>query len=138
MEEKRNMAGASLLRSQDQLIEKDMEKRKWMPKEGDWVLLRNYALDKQRGQKLLPRWDGPFIVERITISENSMVLRSPVSFQTKGRYSVDSLKPYLRREDMDDSWGEGVEGKEVRKFRVEGINLQEYFEGQGWKSMVDE
>lgn len=124
-EEIRELARQRLLKEQDTLIEREIV-RGWKLREGDLVLLRRHALDKQHGQKLLPRWDGPFRVVKNLASGNSHVLEHLDGSRLKGRYSIDSLKPYLSREEMLEC-GEGINRDELVNYKLGRVDLYELF-----------
>lgn len=66
-------------------------------KVGDLVLLRKHEHDKQHGRKLEEKWEGPYVVDREVKTHCLFILRYPESDRVCGRFSVDSLKPYVQR-----------------------------------------
>ena len=103
-EERRDLARGSILATQDRQIEtrqRDLDRRqevKYQP--GDLVLLRRFAVDKDKGKKLEAKWEGPYRITRITKSEVSVWLEDLCTGMRKGRYSIDDLKIYVAREHM--------------------------------------
>ena len=54
---------------------KNEARRQNQPVIGDLVLLRSFAVDKYKGKKLSPRWEGPYSVYRIGKSGVSVTLK---------------------------------------------------------------
>lgn len=129
-EEMREQARGRLLEDQDKLIARE-EKKRWNIQKGDLVLLRNHALDKRYGQKLIPRWMGPYRVVGHTAA-SSHILEHPDGLKLKGRYNIDSLKPYLSREDVK-GWGKEVDKLKILNYKMKGLDLREQFEGEEWE-----
>lgn len=67
----------------------------YQPQEGDLVLLRRFAVDKDKGRKLETRWEGPYRIAKITKSGVSVRLEDLSTGVRKGRYSVDDVKVYF-------------------------------------------
>jgi len=55
-------------------------------------------VDKERGRKLEPRWEGPYRLTRIVKEGVSRVLSDLKTEHEKGRYGFDAMKVYLPRE----------------------------------------
>lgn len=66
---------------------------------GDLVLLRRFAIDKDKGKKLETKWEGPYLVARVSYSKVSVILNDIITEKRKGRYSLDSIKFYMKREE---------------------------------------
>lgn len=67
--------------------------------EGDLVLLRRSVVDKDKGRKLEPKWEGPYLFQRLTKSKVSAILENIHTGKIKGRHSLDSIKVYVQRKD---------------------------------------
>lgn len=75
------------------------------PKEGDLVLVRDKALDNQKGNKLLHRWSAPRILEHIKPNGNTAYVRKihdPPPDKTKNDH-FDDLKVFVKRSTRKDS-----------------------------------
>lgn len=68
------------------------------PQLGDLVLLRRFIVDKERGRKLEPRWEGPYLLSRIAKEGVSGYLQDMKTGKVKGRYGFDAMKVYVPRE----------------------------------------
>lgn len=64
---------------------------------GDLVVLRKHEIDKQRSRKWEERWEGPYVIMREVKRQCSYILATLDGTKVRGRYSIDSLKPYLLR-----------------------------------------
>ena len=89
-EERHDLARGSILAAQDRQIEmrqQDLD-RKQVPvvryQPGDLVLLRRFAVDKDKGRKLEAKWEGPYRIARITKSEVSVWLEDLCTGAKKG------------------------------------------------------
>ena len=51
-------------------------------------------MDKDKGKKLSPRWEGPYSVYRIGKSGVSVTLKDTQTDKVKDRYSMDLVKLY--------------------------------------------
>ena len=69
------------------------------PKQGDLVLLRRFVVDKDKGRKLEPRWEGPYILDRVGREGVSGYLRDLKTDRVRGRYGFDAMKVYIPREE---------------------------------------
>ncbi|KFY31814.1 hypothetical protein V493_00777 [Pseudogymnoascus sp. VKM F-4281 (FW-2241)] len=67
-------------------------------KRGDLVLLRRLAQDNQHSHKLEPRWQGPYIVHKVSPHGASAFLRELHSNSIKGRYHTNDLKLFVERQ----------------------------------------
>jgi hypothetical protein len=67
---------------------------------GDMVLRRNYALDKKHGRKFEPRWQGPYVILRLSPSARSALLK-PLFPSSRGdvRHHFDHLRLFHTRDD---------------------------------------
>ncbi|KAK0628012.1 hypothetical protein DIS24_g10883 [Lasiodiplodia hormozganensis] len=76
------------------------------PRKNDLVLLRNFALDSQKGKKFMPRWRGPYLIDRITATERSAELKDLQTGKIIGPHHIDNLKLYVARDEQSDngSW----------------------------------
>jgi hypothetical protein len=95
--EQREYASSQLCHSQDK--KESSHEPKWEgPRKGDLVLVRDVALDNQKGGKLRPRWHAPRIVEDIAENGNTALVRElhHVPDHTK-KYHFDDLKVYVQR-----------------------------------------
>ena len=63
-------------------------------------MLRRFAIDKDKGKKLEPKWEGPYRVPKVTNSGVSVLLEDLCTGRKMGRYAVDDIKTYLVREQM--------------------------------------
>lgn len=97
IEEWRTLAAQRRVEHHQRRIEQSKPTRWDRPKTGDLVLLRRYALDTQKGQKLEPRWQGPYQVQALTRNGQSLKLADFQSGQSIGRHHVDNCKVYRLR-----------------------------------------
>ncbi|KAF4545544.1 Exocyst complex component sec15 [Lasiodiplodia theobromae] len=76
------------------------------PRKNDLVLLRNFALDSQKGKKFMPRWRGPYLIDRITATERSAELKDLQTDKIIGPHHINNLKLYVARDEQSDhgSW----------------------------------
>lgn len=81
------------------------------------MLLRRFAIDKDKGKKLSPRWEGPYSIYKIGKSGVSVTLRDIQTDKVKGGYSIDSVKIYVPRERRKE---EGTEEEPVAMSTIKG------------------
>ena len=67
------------------------------PGTGDLVLLRRFAVIKDKGKKLETRWEGPYKVTRVTKSGVSVIPEDLCTGMKRGRYAIDDVKFYITR-----------------------------------------
>lgn len=67
------------------------------PQEGDLVLLRRLELDNQKGRKLEPRWEGPYLLDKMNYHRRSGILKSLHGEREVGRYHVNDMKLFVGR-----------------------------------------
>lgn len=70
------------------------ERRQRLPKEGDLVVVRNHAVDSQKGRKLEGRWLGPRILVSYTASRLSAYVREVHGVGKPKRYHLDDILLY--------------------------------------------
>ena len=101
-------------------VEKKYEERRQgeAPSRGDLVLLRRFVVDKDKGRKLETRWEGPYKVKKVGRSGVSVTLEDIHTGRTKGRYSFDSIKIYVRREEHIE--GKPSESVDLKNFPTPG------------------
>ena len=116
---------------EDRVLERGKARTRTEPKVGDLILIRRHQLDKQRGNKLEPRWHGPYIVTKFTRGGRSVfyaTLQNPT--MDVGRRHLDHVIVYRRRtvteeecgtvmDDIDRGWKE-MEGF-VRRVDLVGL-----------------
>ncbi|KAI5810160.1 hypothetical protein DFH27DRAFT_630018 [Peziza echinospora] len=124
VDELREIALVRLLEEQDKRMIEQKRCRFPKPGVGDLVLLRRFIIDKDRGRKLEPRWEGPYLVRRMCKGGISGELEELGSGRLKGRYSVDAMKLYVVRE----------EAAEVMMIVREDVVEVMTVEGQGMES----
>ena len=102
----------------DRVLKKGEARSRAEPKVGDLILVRRHQLDKQRGNKLEPRWHGPYVVTKFARSGRSVfyaTLQNPT--MNVGRRHLDNVVTYRRRtvteeecgtvmDDIDRGWKE--------------------------------
>ena len=102
------------------------------PKQGDLVLLRRFVVDKDKGRKLEPHWEGPYSLDRVGREGVSGYLRDLKTDRIKGCYGFDAMKVYVPREEKcssecitveegvvrlcDGGWYKGRRGVEVAQW----------------------
>jgi len=101
----REHANTQLCQSQDKKESK--QELKWEgPQEGDLVLVRDRALDNQKGGKLQPQWHVPRLMEKIAEDGNTALIRelhnAPHNMK---KYHFDNLKIYIQRDSNEQTWG---------------------------------
>lgn len=69
-----------------------------MPQKGDLVLLRQFVIDKEKGRKLEPRWEGPYLLVKVAKEGVSGFLQDLKTGKVKGKYAFDAMKTYVPRE----------------------------------------
>lgn len=123
VEEMRELARERFLRYQDNQEAAYQGNRFAAPKKGDLVLLRRFVVDKDRGRKLEPRWEGPYLLQKIAKEGISGYLSDLTTQKVKGRYGFDAMKVYIPRDKK------GNQGEDVTVIEVaEGLD----FLCQGW------
>ena len=138
LDEIRNIATKNRLMHQERVAESSDKHGKIIYKNGDLVLLRRLAQDKQKSHKLEPRWEGPYIIDKKNDHEKSLVLRNIHSDDNKGKYHTNDVKPFVeRREHVPDeeSWQSIMARNE--KARTDTRNRQAMRE-QARKHMIEE
>ncbi len=77
------------------------ERRQRIPKVGDLVLVRNHAVDGQRGRKLESRWLGPRLL--VSLSSSGLTGRVRELFGEGGtkKYHLNDLILYVERKDFE-------------------------------------
>lgn len=128
VEEERSTAVQRIIHQQSLIEarhrEKNNNRHQEPPVVGDLVLLRSFIVDKDKGKKLSPRWEGPYLVYKKGRSGVSLTLRDLNTDKIKGRYSLDSVKLYISR---DRRMSEGP-GEKLGDLRV--IKGREYKGGE--------
>lgn len=71
------------------------------PKAGDLVLLRRLDLSNQKGRKLEPRWEGPYLLDKVSYHGQSGTLKSLHEEEHVGRYHLNDTKILVTREEKD-------------------------------------
>ena len=104
------MKGQVLEKLENQRVEarmRELERRQAgnRPGTGDLVLLRQFAVIKDKGKKLETRWEGPYKVTRVTKSGVLVILEDLCTGMKKGRYAIDDAKFYITRGQKQDSDG---------------------------------
>jgi len=101
LEELRSSALDNLSAEQRMLVERRNEpSRNRDPVVGDLILLRRIVVDKEKGHKLEPKWEGPYLVESLTGSGRSVyyaTLNNPD--QRLGRRHVNQVRVFVPREE---------------------------------------
>ena len=101
MEEERDMAIERMMCAQKAIEAQYERKHSGKPQRnlsvGDLVLLRRFAVDKDKGKKLDTKWEGPYKVTKIGRSGVSMTLEDLHTGKRKGSYSLDHVKEYVKR-----------------------------------------
>lgn len=103
LEESRERAIAAVLDHQDRVALSNPPLRTF--EVGDLVLIRNFKADRAVGLKMLPKWLGPFEVTVVSHHKASLVVRELGSRTNKGRYSVNTVKLWVSRENRLDNGG---------------------------------
>ena len=77
------------------------ERRQWIPKTGDLVLVRNHAVDGQRGRKLESKWLGPRLL--VSLSSSGLTGRVRELYGEGGtkKYHLNDLLLYVERKDFE-------------------------------------
>lgn len=100
----------------------------------DLVLLRRHVIDKGRTKKWMERWEGPFRIFREVKKRCSYELCTLDRSRVKGRYSIDSLKPFISRHgevgDLVD------QGEHIFKINPDLKGIKE-LELRGWRNIED-
>lgn len=98
VEEWRSQARDRMQKENELRDEKDRERRKWEePVKGDLVLLRRFEVDKDKGRKLETRWEGPYVVAKVSYSGVLVLLHNVNTRMRRGRYSMDAVKLFLSK-----------------------------------------
>ena len=77
---------------------KQAERKQRIPEPGDLVLVRNPALDNQKGRKLEARWLGPRLFLKWVKHKHSGFVRELHGNGAPKRYHIDDLIVYHERE----------------------------------------
>ena len=72
-----------------------------VPKKGDLIKLRRLEQDGQKSHKLEPRWEGPYIIDRVSAHGRSVWLKDIASGTVKGRYHVNDTQVYAERKTFE-------------------------------------
>ncbi|KAI9884385.1 MAG: Platinum sensitivity protein [Watsoniomyces obsoletus] len=95
------------------------------PKKGDLVLPRRLELDTQRGRKLEPRWEGPYVLSHINYHGRSGVLSAVHEQKIVGRYHINDMKLFVPRErnliQNEQDWKTMAQQAEESRIQVEEI-----------------
>lgn len=83
---------------------------------GDLVLLRRFAVDKDKGRRLETKWEGPYRMSKWGKPGASIWIRDMHTDRVKGRYSLDSVKIYVQRQSIP---AEEANFVDVRGIRVD-------------------
>lgn len=83
--------------NRDALKEDGKEKRSF--EVGDLVLIRNFVADSAVGKKMLPKWTGPFEIVKVLYHQPSCVVKELGSVSEKGRYSVNTMRLWIPRDE---------------------------------------
>jgi hypothetical protein len=102
--ERRELAMWALTSHQTKTESKRRQGR-YLPKQGDLVLVRDKVLDGQRGRKLDPKWRGPRLVVSVSGHGLSASVKELYGEGRARRYHIDDLKPYVTREDRKQEEG---------------------------------
>ena len=97
IEERRRDAAMKTYETQKVLEKKEIGRGE-PPQKGDLVLLRRFVVDKDKGRKLEVKWEGPYLVTKLSSSGVSVTLTDFLTDRVKGRYSTDALKLYVQRQ----------------------------------------
>ena len=97
LEEVRELVRDRVLREQEFQEVKAPIPRFQAPQLGDLVLRRRFAVDKSLGMKLHSKWDGPYLLSRISKSGVSGDLTDLKSGRLLGRYAFEALKVFVPR-----------------------------------------
>ena len=100
MEEMRELARERMSAHLTDLELSQKRPRYETPKQGDLVLLRRFIVDKDKGRKLEPRWEGPYMLTKIAKEGVSGYLQDLKTDRIKGRYGFDAMKVYVPREEQ--------------------------------------
>lgn len=55
-------------------------------------------VDKDKGRKLEIKWEGPYLVTKVSSSGVLVTLSDLLTDRVKVRYSIDSVKLYVQRQ----------------------------------------
>lgn len=104
-DERRCLVTEERLKDQDEAIKKAKAKLTRPLQVGHLMLLRRHDIDAQKGKKWSEKWEGPYRISREVKKSCSFELTTIDGSYLRGRYSVDSLKPFVQREES--------QGKEI-------------------------
>lgn len=77
------------------------ERKQRVPKAGDLVLVRNHAVDGQRGRKLEGKWLGPRLLVSLSSSGLTGRVRELYEEGSTKKYHVNDLILYVERKDFE-------------------------------------
>lgn len=77
------------------------ERRQRVPKAGDFVLVRNHAVDGQRGRKLESKWLGPRLLVSLSSSGLTGRVRDLYGAGGTKKYHLNDLILYVERKDFE-------------------------------------
>ena len=105
IEERRAEAAEKIVEQAEEKMSRQKEVRFQAPGEGDLVLLRRFLLDQRRGNKLEPRWEGPYRLGDLAwhgktgrlYDINTRELMRVKKGGLKDRVHLNDLKLYLTR-----------------------------------------
>lgn len=127
VESNRQEAVGNLARHQE-ILERNWSQRMVIgkaPETGDLTLLRRFVVDKEKGRKLEPRWEGPYLVKKFGKSGVSVTLVQFITDRRKGIYSLNSVKTYVYQEKNENREGqEEVDLSSIRGSRDRATNLE--------------
>ena len=124
IEEMRELTRERMLSDQEGRMEQAKSPRYEAPRLGDLVLRRRFQVDKSLGMKLHTKWDGPYLLCRVSKSGVSGDLQDLKTNKVIGRYNAfESLKVYVPREPQEGGIGwvglaEGLSGKKSGRGEV--------------------
>lgn len=103
LDEKRLMNLDRRLHQQWAMVDKDV--KRWpTPQIGDAVLIRRLQQEKERGHKLEPVWEGPYLLQKVTKNGQAGWVTPLLEDAPPAKYHLNDMKRFVIRKGDGEHW----------------------------------